>query len=98
MASTIIGGIIGAVTAGYSLYEQKKASKQQTDLAQQQLKNQQQAYNDQRQQLEKANQKNADVDALLEANTISSNPSTLTSPNGAAPSANQLQKNSVLGE
>lgn len=97
MASAIIGGLLGGVTAGYSLYEQKKSSDQSKNLAQQQLKNQQQAYNDQRQQLEKENQKTADVDALLEANTISTNPSTLTSPSGAAPSASQLQKNSVLG-
>lgn len=98
MASAIIGGILGALTGGYSIYEQDKSSRKQTNLAKQQLKNQQQAYQDQQQQFEKENQKTADVDALLEANTISSNPSTLTSPNGAAPNATQLQKNSVLGE
>lgn len=67
--SAIIGGVLGAMVGIYNGYQQKRAADRQYALAQQQYQLAQQQAIEEEQARNKANQKEADVEGLLEKNT-----------------------------
>lgn len=72
---------IGAAMGGWQLYEQKKAQKAQNNIAKQQYELAKKTAIDQEQAQNKANQKEVDVEGLLEANSDVSLPETYLTGN-----------------
>lgn len=66
MGMGIAGGILGGLTGIYSVYQQRKMMKQQNAMAEKQYELSKLAYEQEAQARAEANQKQVDVDALLE--------------------------------
>lgn len=95
--SFIAGAIVGGITAVYSAWTQNKSAKKEMQLAEKQYELQKQQYEEESQARAKANQEEADIEGLLEANTASANSDTfLSTRNGVQPLKNPLQKQAQL--
>ncbi len=97
--ATVIGSSIAAaaIGAGDSIYSSNKSSKAQKAAANQQAEASRKALNQQKTEFARQNQNQADVGALLEANTGSETGSTvLTSPLGVDPNQLKLGKGTSL--
>lgn len=69
MFSAIVGGILGAATGLYQGYQQKRALDRQERLAKQQFELQKQQMEQEEQARNKMNQKEVDIEGLLDDNT-----------------------------
>lgn len=86
---------IGAAVGGWQVYEQKKAQKAQNNIAKQQYELAKKTAQEQEQAVNKVNQKEVDVEGLLEVNSGASDPNLLSGSRGAS-SKNFINKSSGL--
>ena len=95
--SSIIGGILGSVAGIFQGFLQKRQNDRQYKLAKQQFALAQQTAQEEEQARNKANQKQVDIEGLLEQNT-STDTGTILSGNSADRVKNPLnKKNDLLG-
>lgn len=101
MAQTIIGAIVGSVASAYSIYEQKRSSDREADLAEKQYQAAKEAYENEAQERAKYNGTEPDIESLLEANTADKRAQTDLTGGKAKTTKTRLfnagDKNALLG-
>ena len=99
MGSSVWGAITGGLFGLYDSYQEKRAHDRAENLAKDQLEAEKRAQQNEDQARNKANQKQADLAALLEGNTTSGLGNTsLSGAQGAPVDPNRLGKgNTLLG-
>ncbi len=96
--SSIIGGILGSVAGIFQGFLQKRQNDRQYKLAKQQFALAQQTAQEEEQARNKANQKQVDIEGLLEQNTSTDTGTILSGNKGADRVKNPLnKKNDLLG-
>lgn len=99
MGSTVAGAITGGLLGLYDSYERKREGDRAADLAKQQYEAEKNAQQQEDQARNKQNQKQADLSALLDSNSVGGLGTTsLSGATGAAADPNRLGKgNTLLG-
>ena len=99
MGSSVWGAITGGLFGLYDSYQEKRANDRAENLAKDQLEAEKRAQQNEDQARNKANQKQADLAALLEGNTTGGLGTTsLSGAQGAPVDPNRLGKgNTLLG-
>lgn len=95
--SSIIGGVLGAALGLYQGYVQKRANDRQYKLAQQQYEMAKKQAQEEEQARNKANQKEVDIEGLLNDNTaVNLGETNLTGARGLKRNLNPLNKKITL--
>lgn len=97
MGQTIAGAIVGGITSTLNYAAQQKQLNQEKKLAKKQYAQTQRAFEEEQQERAKVNQKQPDVEALLEQNTSNNRASTDLTGGGTKKKTKLFSGSSQLG-